>query len=511
MSRLGTGVARICAVVAASTAVEMAAGIRTALRDTPTMELRLDWLASDAERCKLLAYLRTKRPKAATFLATCRRKGSGGRFTGSIDAQLYWLIQAREAGCQWCDIEIETMRKLPDQSAREYAVPPRIMLSIHDFDRTPKLKPSTHLPSHPEVDAVKIAAHSSTITDSVRLLRWVRQSRDCIAVPMGEVGLPARILALREGSTLAYAPVTAATAPGQIRLRDFKHLYRAHRLNRRTQVFGVVGDPVGHSLSPLMHNTAFVAEKVNGVYLPFLVRNLADFLSAVPEFGIRGFSVTLPHKQEILKHLKHCEALAADIGAVNTVVVRGDGSLSGFNSDYVGVLGSLEKKLNLAKSRVLVFGAGGSARAAAFALARAGASVGVCARRESAARELARAVDGEVIPRRALRSERFDALLNTTPVGMHPHAEISPLSAGELHCRIVMDLIYRPERTELLKLAASKGIVTVSGVEMFLAQGIAQWELWTKRRAPETIMRRAVKAALRGEASAKSANPRRAR
>jgi 3-dehydroquinate dehydratase/shikimate dehydrogenase len=509
MGRLGTGVARICAVVAASTAVEMAAGIRSALRDTPTIELRLDWLATDTERSKLLAYLKTKRPKAATFLATCRRKGAGGRFTGSIDAQLYWLIQAREAGCQWCDIEIETMRKLPDQSAREYAVPSRIMLSIHDFHRTPELRPSIHLPSHSEVDAVKIAAQSSTITDSVRLLRWVRQSRDCIAVPMGEVGLPARILALREGSTLAYAPVAAATAPGQIRLRDFKHLYRAHELNRRTRVFGVVGDPVGHSLSPLMHNTAFAARKVNGVYLPFLVRNLADFLSAVPEFGIRGFSITLPHKQEILRYLKDCEALAADIGAVNTVVVRGDGSLSGFNSDYVGVLRSLEKKLNLANSRVLVFGAGGSARAAAFALSRAGASVVVCARRESAARELARAVDGEAIPRRALRSERFDALLNTTPVGMHPHAEISPLSAGELHCRIVMDFIYRPERTELLKLAASKGIVTVSGVEMFLAQGIAQWELWTKRRAPETIMRRAVKAALRGEASAKPANLRR--
>jgi 3-dehydroquinate dehydratase/shikimate dehydrogenase len=487
----------------------MAAGIRSALRDTPTIELRLDWLATDTERSKLLAYLKTKRPKAATFLATCRRKGAGGRFTGSIDAQLYWLIQAREAGCQWCDIEIETMRKLPDQSAREYAVPSRIMLSIHDFHRTPELRPSIHLPSHSEVDAVKIAAQSSTITDSVRLLRWVRQSRDCIAVPMGEVGLPARILALREGSTLAYAPVAAATAPGQIRLRDFKHLYRAHELNRRTRVFGVVGDPVGHSLSPLMHNTAFAARKVNGVYLPFLVRNLADFLSAVPEFGIRGFSITLPHKQEILRYLKDCEALAADIGAVNTVVVRGDGSLSGFNSDYVGVLRSLEKKLNLANSRVLVFGAGGSARAAAFALSRAGASVVVCARRESAARELARAVDGEAIPRRALRSERFDALLNTTPVGMHPHAEISPLSAGELHCRIVMDFIYRPERTELLKLAASKGIVTVSGVEMFLAQGIAQWELWTKRRAPETIMRRAVKAALRGEASAKPANLRR--
>lgn len=209
--------------------------------------------------------------------------------------------------------------------------------------------------------------------------------------------------------------------------------------------------------------------------------------------------------------MKECDALAADIGAVNTVVVGRDGSLAGSNTDYVGVLRSLEKKLNLAKSRVLLFGAGGSARAAAFALARAGASVAVCARRKSAAEELARAVGGEVIPRRALRTEFFDAILNTTPVGMHPHAEISPLRPGELHCRIVMDLIYRPERTKLLLQAAHRGIAIVSGVEMFLAQGIAQWELWTKQRAPQAVMRRSVLAVLRAEAHARSANPRRPR
>jgi shikimate dehydrogenase len=203
--------------------------------------------------------------------------------------------------------------------------------------------------------------------------------------------------------------------------------------------------------------------------------------------------------------------LAADIGAVNTVVVARDGSLSGSNTDYVGILRSLEEKLDLARSRVLVFGAGGSARAAAFALARVGATVAVCARRELAGRELAQAIGGEVVPRRALRTEIFDAVLNTTPVGMYPHAEISPLGLRELHCRIVMDLIYRPERTQLLKLAASKGIATISGVEMFLAQGIAQWELWTKQRAPESVMRRAVLAALRTEASPKATRRRRAR
>jgi 3-dehydroquinate dehydratase/shikimate dehydrogenase len=316
---------------------------------------------------------------------------------------------------------------------------------------------------------------------------------------MGEVGLPARLVALREGSQLAYAPVAAATAPGQVSLREMKHLYRAHALNRQTQIFGVIGDPVSHSLSPLLHNTAFVARKLNAVYVPFLVQNLRDFLKSAPDFGLRGFSVTLPHKETILRHLQDSDALSAEIGAVNTVIVRRDGSLYGCNTDYVGVLRALEKKLSLRQSRVLILGAGGAARAAAFALSRAGAAVCICARRENAASELARAVRGEVISRRHLRSESFDAILNATPIGMYPHSGISPLAPGELHCRIVMDLIYRPERTQLLKLAARQGIATVSGVEMFLAQGIAQWELWMKRRAPEKVMRRAVLAALRQE------------
>jgi 3-dehydroquinate dehydratase/shikimate dehydrogenase len=304
---------------------------------------------------------------------------------------------------------------------------------------------------------------------------------------------------LREGSALAYAPVAHATAPGQVSLEELTRLYRAHLLTRRTKVYGVIGDPVGHSLSPLLHNTGFAARHVDAVYLPFLVHQLRDFLSAIPEFGVRGFSVTLPHKQAILRHLKECEPLATEIGAVNTVVVRSNGSLYGCNTDYVGVLRALQEKLSIKGSRVLIFGAGGSARAAAFALARAGAIVGICARREKAARELARAVGGEVVPRRALRTEFFDAILNATPVGMHPHDGISPLASNELRCHTVMDLIYRPQGTHLLKLAAQKGIATVSGVEMFLAQGIAQWEIWMEKRAPEPAMRRAVLGALRAE------------
>jgi 3-dehydroquinate dehydratase/shikimate dehydrogenase len=496
----GVGISRICAVAAASTASEMADLVRAGLRETPMIELRLDWLRSDSERSRFLLWLKRNRPSGTTFLATCRRRIGGGRLTGGVQPELYWLNEAREAGCSWCDLEIETLRELPPSKAlSELGLPPHILLSVHDFQRLPSRLRSIHSAAHPEVDALKIAAHTQTIGDSTRLLRLARRSPNLVAVPMGEVGLPARILALREGSALAYAPIGEATAPGQVSLQDMVHLYRAHELTRRTCVYGVIGDPVGHSLSPLLHNTGFIARKINAVYLPFLVKDLRDFLKAVPEFGIRGFSVTIPHKQSILKHLQQCDPLAAEIGAVNTVVVRRDGSLFGCNTDYIGIPRALEKELRLAGSRVLIFGAGGVARAAAFALARAGAHVGICARREKAARELARAAGGEVVPRRALQNETFDAILNATPIGMQPRDKISPLAPRELNCRIVMDLINRPQKTQLLKLASGKGIATISGVEMFVPQGVAQWELWIGQRAPESVMRKAVLHALRAE------------
>jgi 3-dehydroquinate dehydratase/shikimate dehydrogenase len=504
MGLFGKGLGRICAVAAASTAVEMARLVRAGLRQTSTVELRLDWLSSDMERARFLRWLGKGHFRNATFLATCRRREGGGKFTGSVDRELYWLTQAREAGCQWCDLERETLQKLPGQSVQGYPLPSRVMLSLHDFERTPDLPRKMNPPARGGVDAVKIAAEARTIQDSIRLLRLAGNSKNFIAAPMGELGLPARILALREGSALAYAPVATATAPGQVSLDDMKQLYRAHTLTRRTRVYGVIGDPVGHSLSPILHNTGFIERHLDAVYLPFLVHDLRDFLAAFPEFGVRGFSVTHPHKQAILKYLKECDALATEIGAVNTVVVRRDGSLLGSNTDYLGVLRALEKKLRINGSRILIFGAGGSARAAALALVRAGADVAICARREKAAKELARAFGAEVVPRAALRTEFFDAILNATPVGMHPHDGVSPLAPSELNCRLVMDLINRPRRTQLLKIAASKGIATVPGVEMLLAQGFAQWELWTGKPAPQAPMRRAVLAALRTQEKSRS-------
>ena len=325
---------------------------------------------------------------------------------------------------------------------------------------------------------------------------------------MGEQVLAARILALREGSALTFASVGEATGPGQLSLDALRRVYRqgpgqrrrAKQLTRRTRVYGVIGDPIGHSLSPLMHNAAFAAADIDAVYLPFHVRDLRDFLSSVDPFGIAGFSVTLPHKETILRYLDECDPLANEVGAVNTVAVRA-GRLYGYNTDYVGVLGSIERRVPLASSRVLLFGAGGSARAAAFALVRAGAAVAVCVRGALRERKRSRRrVGGEAIDVGALRSESFDAIVNCTPVGMYPGGG-SPLKASELNCRVVMDLIYRPRKTDLLRMAERRGIATISGVEMFLLQGAAQFEIWTGRRAPVAVMRRALLSALDAEES----------
>jgi 3-dehydroquinate dehydratase/shikimate dehydrogenase len=495
----GKGIARLCGVLAAPTAPELRRLLAVALRETPTAEIRLDWLKNDRERHAFLKWLRAHRPRNAQLIATCRRRVGGGELAGDAGEELYWLMQAKEAGCGWCDLEVETLRELPGKSVRGYPVPEKVLLSMHDFRKTPAFPKKLAARATGGANAIKVAAMARNVADSARMLRLARESRDVVAIAMGEIGLPARVLALREGSALAYAPVAVATAPGQIPLRDMKVLYRAHELTRATRVYGVIGNPVSHSLSPLLHNTGYIAAGKDAVYLPFLVESLKDFLKTLPDFGMRGFSVTLPHKEKIFAHLDEVEPLAEKIGAVNTVKVRKDGSLYGSNTDYVGVLRALEKKLKLRGSRVVIYGAGGSARAAAFALARAGAHVFVCARRPEAARKLAKSAGGEEIPRSALRTQEFDALLNATPIGMFPQEKVSPLAAGELNCSLVMDLIYRPIRTRLLRLAASRKIACVSGVEMFLAQGFAQWEQWMGSKAPESIMRNAVLGALKSE------------
>ena len=488
---------KICAVVAARDARSMTRQLAQALPFTRTIELRLDWLADDCEIARFLRQLAAKRP-SATLLATCRRHEAGGRYRGTIAHQLLNLAEALRAGCTWYDLEIESASKCPPELLDVLLGEGRQITSAHLFRAMPSNpKRIIRQLSRRHPDAIKFAAQCDSLAAGLRLLRLTRGRRNVIAVPMGEVAMSLRILAHRLGSALAYAPVENPTAPGQVSLSETLSLYCASHITRRTRVYGVIGDPIAHSLSPQLHNAGFQARKMDAVYLPFLVRDLRDFLGAIAPLGIAGFSVTLPHKESILRHLDDCDPLAASIGAVNTVVVRAGGKLYGCNTDYVGVLRALGQRMSLRGSRVLILGAGGVARAIAFALAQAGTAVCILARRKHRAMALARAVRGEAIIRSLLAHEFFDAIVNATPVGMYPYIDRSPLKFRELNCRLLFDTIYRPQRTRLMQLAARRGIEVVSGVEMFIAQGTAQWEIWTGDRAPVTPMRRAVLRALR--------------
>ena len=491
---------KICAVIAAYDSRSMWRQLQQALTQTRSIELRLDWLRDDAEIARFITRLRATKSLRATLIATCRRRPAGGLYRGSVAKQLLHLAEAVRAGCEWYDLDIETSSACPPELLEVMLGDARRIASVHFFRRTPseydgliaKLCKSG-------ADAIKIAAQCDSLAQAAKLISLAQSHRNVIPVPMGDIALPARILALRSRHALAYAPVEVATAPGQISLRAMKELYRADRINAKTSVYGVIGDPIGHSLSPQLHNAGFQARKVDAVFLPFLVRDLRDFLSVVEKFRISGFAVTIPHKQAILRHLDGCDPVARSIGAVNTVIVRGNGKLYGYNTDYIGVLRALERKIPLHGSRVLIFGAGGSARAVAFALAQAGAIVCVCTRRPRQAAALARSVGGQAIPRDRLRGEFFDAIVNSTPVGMYPYLSESPLEARELNCHLLFDLIYRPRVTKLMQLAASRRIEIVSGLDMFIAQGTAQWEIWMGQRAPIEPMRRAVLRALQTE------------
>jgi 3-dehydroquinate dehydratase/shikimate dehydrogenase len=496
---------KICAVVAAPDSREMRRQLASALRYTRTVELRLDWLAGEKEIARFLSQLAKKRPRA-TLIATCRRVEAGGRYRGSIAKQMVHLAEAIRVGCEWYDLEIETAAVCPPELLDVLLGEGRFLASAHFFRAFPRnLKRAAADLARLGPEAIKIAAQCESLAESSRLLRLARGRRSVVAVPMGDVVLPARILALRDGSALGYAPAENSTAPGQVGVDEAKNLYRMDQISRHTRVYGVIGDPVGHSLSPQLQNAGFQAKRMDAVYLPFRVRDLKDFLDAIGSLRISGFSVTLPHKEKILRHLDGCDPLAAAIGAVNTVVVRGGGKLYGYNTDYVGVLRALESRMPLRGSRVLILGAGGVARACAFALTQAGATVCVCARRPERAKELAKAVDGEVVGRSQLKREFFDAIVNATPVGMHPLTGRSPLEQRELNCRLVFDTIYRPRQTKLLQLAARRGIETVSGLEMFVAQGTAQWEIWTGERAPVEAMRRAAVRELEREEKVRAA------
>jgi len=262
-------------------------------------------------------------------------------------------------------------------------------------------------------------------------------------------------------------------------------------------VFGVAGNPIAHSLSPLMHNTAFRHEGVNAVLLPLKTRAAADLLRLLVELPMSGCAVTMPLKVEVMPHLAGVDTLVERIGACNTLRVGGDLKLQGYNTDVAGVVRPLERRMKLKGARVAVLGAGGAARAAVFGLVDAGAEVFVINRTHENAVALARAAKAKALKQSQLARQRFDAIVNSTPCGMKGSRQAMPVAENELNAGLVFDMVYNPLETPLVILARARGLATVNGLEMFVQQGARQFEIWTGKTAPEDEMMRVVERELR--------------
>ena len=268
-------------------------------------------------------------------------------------------------------------------------------------------------------------------------------------------------------------------------------------INGTTRVYGILGRPVAHSLSPAMHNAAFREVGLNAVYVAFPVTDLVQAVAGLRGLDIRGVSVTIPFKEEIIALLDEIDPMAARMGAVNTLVNR-DGRLVGYNTDWQGALAALADKTEIAGQRFLILGAGGAARAIIFGLQEKGGQVAVTDLDTAKALALSREFWVEVVAPDYLGEYAAGVLINATPVGMEPQSEAIPLDPELLsRYQVVMDIVYRPLETRLLREARSRGCRVIDGLQMLIHQGAAQFELWTGRPAPVEVMARAAYQALR--------------
>lgn len=268
------------------------------------------------------------------------------------------------------------------------------------------------------------------------------------------------------------------------------------RVSANTSIYGVIGNPVGHSLSPIMHNAAFSELGVDGLYAAFQVQDLKAAISGIRGLGIKGASVTIPHKVTVMPLLDECDRLSKKIGAVNTIVHR-NGKLLGYNTDCLGAVKALEEQSDVPGRRVLILGAGGAARAIAWGISERKGHVIIANRTPDKARELAETLKADYCPIDQVTDMEWDILINTTPVGMAPNDDAMPVPQGAiLPGRTVMDIVYNPVETLLLKTAREKKCRIVNGVRMFVYQGAMQFELWTGRKAPLDVMEKAVRSAL---------------
>jgi len=462
------------------------------------LEFRLDYLPRPMDGVEAIRRFLEKAPDV-TLLATCRRHQNHGKFAGSIEEQLRILNAAIDAGARAIDIEIESA-ELAHHQVEQLRGKAWLVLSFHNFNGTPSLEPIVKRMAKLAADAYKIVTTAKKPSDNFRVLSLAHSypKLPLVMLAMGEPGLATRVLSPAQGAVYTYAAPNAAegTAPGQISARLLRQVYRVDRFSKAAKVYGVIADPVRHSISPAVHNRSFQSKRIDAVYLPFLVKppHLRDFFLLAGKMPIAGFSVTIPHKQKIIRYLDIVDPLARRIGAVNTVWHKA-GKWRGTNTDVAGVLAPLKKKLNIGKSNVLIVGNGGAARGAAFALADAGAQVSIVGRNLDRARALAKVCGATPLTREQAEAGRFDALVHCTPLGMFPHPE-ECFFKEKMPAEIVFDMVYNPLETTLIKRARALGKNVVPGLEMFLEQAAHQFEIWTGESAPRPAMERAALEAL---------------
>ncbi len=452
------------------------------------VELRLDQLdhLPDAEG---LASLLKDRP--CPVIVTNRPVSLGGKHDQPDEVRLNTLQAAIELGADYVDVELEQVGKLQRRKAS------KIIVSYHNFDSTPPgLGNVFNEMAHPGADVVKVATMANSILDNLKMFEGLRHaSVPCIGLCMGELGLMSRILGRKFGAMLTYAPMdpAKATAPGQVPLEDMIGLYNYRAVNSETQVYGVIGNPVAHSISPAIHNAAFRALGVNAVYVPFRVEgDVCNFIDACRGIPAQGYSITIPHKQAAMTALDEIEPICRKIGAVNTAVNR-NGRLVGSNSDWTAAIGAIEAGLagrGLAGKRVALVGAGGTARAIAFGLKAKGAVTCIYNRTPERARTLAEEVGCEWAALDALGPDLAAAVLaNATSAGMYPDTDATSVPPSVLKPgMVVFDAVYNPVWTRLLCSAEEAGCTTVSGLEMFINQAVQQITTWTGREAPRELM-----------------------
>lgn len=463
------------------------------------LEFRLDYLASPERGVHAVGRFLARHPDCV-LLATCRRRQNHGRFHGSIEEQIRVLDAAREAGAKAVDVEIESAENCVERLAHLRSGV-ALLISYHNYGGTPPrldsiLRRMTVIPA----DGYKVVTTARKPSDNHRVLMLAKSNPKVptILLAMGETGFATRVLSPAFGGMYTYAAPNAGagTASGQICARQLRSLYRIGKFTRDADIYGVIADPVRQSISPAVHNRAFQARRADAVYLPFLVNagRLKDFMLLATKLPLSGFSVTIPHKQKILRYLDQVDPLARRIGAVNTVW-RKAGKWRGANTDAAGVTVPLEKHLRLGKCSALVVGNGGAARGAAFAMSAAGAKVAITGRNLDRVRALASVSGGEPLSREQAETRTFDILIHATPLGMMPRVQ-ECFFPGRIPAKLVFDLVYNPMETELVRRAKSQGAETIAGLEMFLEQAGRQFEIWTGEKPPRAVMEKAALEAL---------------